>query len=625
MSNNYELKEIPKNIVVEDFVDFSEINNNDSLSIPIISVDSQNNEISCCFKRIECSIGPIYPSLYSNSYRMRILTFSNKILVLKLSNVKKSNKNNFIFNDSPEYLINFKEKINSNMPIEIEIKIPEIQNKSYLKEIHLIELNLEVECQKDDNDVNKNIKNQSLILPFEIKFELAPIILKFSSKNKKIKKNDNFFSISENLFSDEEISFTLEQIDKQQKVNLKPFIQIEGLENNNSNEPNIILFIDDKDKENEKSKIKIIIPNNGKEKSKMNINLNIYFTENYKIPILIDSFVFPFNYCLVLYDYNDREYKEENCVIKYNFENNINNNNIFKAYIKFEFQNGFVDKYFESEFYFRNKFEKCLEILNNDEILNKKQINHNSIFEIKIKVNYLQFPQNEIPKIIFVSMINKVKKEVGISFINENNNYGNIYDEIKEGYDNQNHNSELKENIYYCVEYLGILLNLDDDKLLNYKKQKELNSMNNLSRNYNNINFNNNNLSIPEVKNQERLSIKEMEDFYSKCIKVIRALPSSIYSAIVQKDKNKLKETEHLFCEIYQYFKNVSYLEKDNSILNEEINEFKRSFVSLIKKLYNSNFKLKESNIGDLFRLTDYELSNDDTQLIILLNLRKKN
>ena len=213
---------------------------------------------------------------------------------------------NFIFNDSPEYLINFKEKINSNMPIEIEIKIPEIQNKSYLKEIHLIELNLEVECQKDDNDVNKNIKNQSLILPFEIKFELAPIILKFSSKNKKIKKNDNFFSISENLFSDEEISFTLEQIDKQQKVNLKPFIQIEGSENNNSNEPNIILFMDAKDKENEKSKIKIIIPKNGKEKSKMNINLNIYFTENYKMPILIDSFAFPFNYCLFLYDYNDR-------------------------------------------------------------------------------------------------------------------------------------------------------------------------------------------------------------------------------------------------------------------------------------------------------------------------------
>ena len=46
--------------------------------------------------------------------------------------------------------------------------------------------------------------------------------------------------------------------------------------------------------------------------------------------------------------------------------------------------------------------------------------------------------------------------------------------------------------------------------------------MNNL-----NSNFNNNNLSIPKVKNQERLSIKEMEDFYSKCIKVIRALPSS--------------------------------------------------------------------------------------------------
>ena len=612
LQKDYELKEVPKNIIVEDFVDFSEINNNDSLSIPIINVDSQNHEISCCFNRIECNIGPIYPSLYSESYRMNILTFSNKNLFLKISDIKRDNKNDDIIHDSSEYLINFKEIIKSNMPIEIEIKLPKIQKKLCLKEIHLIEFNLEIECQKEDKDGNKDLNNKSLILPFEIKFELIPIILKFSTKNNKIIRNDYYFSISENLYTDEEISFTLEQIDNLQKIDLKPFIQIEGLENNNSKEPNIIICKDNNEKENQKTKIKILIPNNGKEKSKMNIYVNIYFTENYKIPILIDSIVSPFDYSLLLFDYNDREFKEENCVIKYNFENNTNENIIFKVFLKIELQNGFIGKYIESEFFVENKFENCFEILNIDEISNKKQINHNFTFEIKIKINNKQFPENEIPQINFISIINKVKKGTDIIFIKEKNEFENIYD-IKIDCDNQN--LEINEKIYYCVENLGILLNLNDNKLLNYEKEENQNKVIDLRRNSNNKGFYNNNLMTPKIKDQEGLmSIKEIEDFYSKCIKVIRALPSSIYSSIVQKDKNKLEEAEHIFCEIYQYFKNVSFLENDNSILNDKINEFKRSFVSLVKTLYKSNFKLKQSNIDDLFRITEYELLNDDTQ-----------
>jgi len=622
LQKNYELKELPKNINVEDFVDFSEINNNDSLSIPIINVDSQNYEISCCFNKIECSLGPIYPSLYSESYRMNILTFSNKNLFIKLVNRIKDNKNDEIIHDSPDYLINFNEIINSNMPIEIEIKLPKIQKKLCLKEIHLIEFYLEIECQKEDNDGNKNLKNTSLILPFEIKFELIPIIIKFSTKNNKIIRNDNYFSISENLYSDEEISFTLEQIDNQQKINIKPFIQIEGLDNNNCNEPNIIMLVDDEEKGNEKSTIKIFIPNNGKEKSKMNIYVNIYFTENYKIPILIDSIVSPFDYNLLFYDYNDKRFKEENCVIKYNFENNKNGNKIFKVFIKFELQNGFVNKYLESEFYIENKFDKCFEILNIDEILNKKQISHNFTFEIKIKVNNKQFPENEIPKINFVSIINKVKKGSDITFINEENEFENIYD-IKIDCDNPN--LELNENIYYCVENLGILLNLNESELLNNENEKNSNNIIDLRRNNNNKRFNNNNLTMPKIKNLEGLmSIKEIEDFYSKCIKVIRALPSFIYSSIIQKDKNKLKEAEHIFCEIYQYFKNVSFLENDNSILNDKINEFKRSFASLVKKLYKSNFKLKESNIDKLFKITEYELLNDDEQSDYIIRPKQK-
>ena len=621
LQKNYELKEIPKDIIFEDFVDFSEININDSLSIPIINVDPQTYEISCCFNRIECNIDPIYPILYTESFKMNILSFSNKSLLLKLANIKKANINDDIIRDFPENLINFNQIINCNMPIEIEIKIPKIQNYSCLKEIHLIEFNLEIECQKEEDDNIKNLKNKSLILPFEIKFELIPFILKFSTKTKKIIKKDNYFFISEDLYSDEEISFTLEQIDKKQKIDLNPLIQIEGLENNNSNEPNI--FIEHKENENEIIEIKFIIPNNNQEKSKMNMYINIYFTQNYKIPILIDSYICPFNYNLLFYDYNDREYKEENSVIKYNFENNINDNKIFNIYIKFDFQNGFIGKYLESEFFIENKIEKCFEIMNLKDILNKKQVYHNFIFEIKIKVNNSSFPPNEIYKIHFVSVINKIKKETDITFINENNNDANLID-FKIDYDNQN--IILNENIYYFVENAEILMNLNNFKISNdNEKEKNSNNIIDLRKTYNNKNFNNNNLTIPKIKNQEELmSIREIENFYYKCIKVIRALPSSIYSAIIQKDENKLRETEHIFCEIYQYFKNLAFNENDNSILSDIINDFKKSFISLVKKLYKSNFKLKKSSIDDLFRITEYELLNDFTQNDYIIKPKQK-
>ena len=618
LRKNYRLKEIPKNINFEDFVDFSEININDSLSIPIISIDPQTYEISCCFKRIECNIDPIYPNLYTESFKMNILSFSNKSLLLKLSNIRKSNINDDIIHDSPEDLINFNQIINCNMPIEIEIKIPKIQNYFCLKEIHLIEFNLEIECQIEESDKKKNLENNSLILPFEIKFELIPLIFKFTTKSKKIIKKDNYFFISEDLYSDEEISFTLEQIDKEQKIDLNPLIQIEGLKNNNCNEPNIFIG----DKENEKVEIKILIPNIGQEKSKMNIYLNIYFTQNYKIPILIDSNILPFDFKLLFYDYNTLEYKEENSIIKYNFENNINDIKIFYIYIKFEFQNGFFDKYLESEFFIENKFEKWFEIINIKDILNKKQVYHNFILEIKIKLNKSNFPPNEMHKIIFVSVINKIKKETDITFINDINNDENLID-FKIDYDNEK--LVLNENIYFFAENIGILLNLNEFKIMNNKKEKNYNNIIDLRRNYNNKGFSNNNLTIPKIKDQEGLmSIREIEDFYYKCIKVIRALPSSIYSSIIQKDENKLRETEHIFCEIYQYFKNLSFNENDNSILSDIINDFKKSFISLVKKLYKSNFKLKESNMDDLFRITEYELLNDYIQNDYIIKPKQK-
>ena len=51
--------------------------------------------------------------------------------------------------------------------------------------------------------------------------------------------------------------------------------------------------------------------------------------------------------------------------------------------------------------------------------------------------------------------------------------------------------------------------------------------------------------------------------------------------------------------------------QKNNSILCNKIENFKRSFFSLVNILYNSNLKIKELNVYDLFGVSEIELSNN--------------
>ena len=92
MQKDYGLKEIPENIIINDLIDFSEINADGSLSVPIINSDQQTNEIYCSLKQIKCPIGPIF-NLYLEPYKINILNFSNCTLLLKLSNQDQKDNN----------------------------------------------------------------------------------------------------------------------------------------------------------------------------------------------------------------------------------------------------------------------------------------------------------------------------------------------------------------------------------------------------------------------------------------------------------------------------------------------------------------------------------------------------
>ena len=620
----YELKEIPQNIKIKDLVDFSEINLKGSLSVPIINFDQQANEISCSVNEIKCQIGPIYPSLYSDSFKLNILNFSYTSLSLNLiKEEQKINKdddiNDYYINDSPDNLITFKDKIDGNKSIEIEIKLPKIKLNTNLKEIHFIKFNLEMKRYIENSDENKIIESKSFILPFIIRLELMPIIIMFSTKNKKFILDNGILYIRQNLYSKEHISFKLEQIQLQQKIKLRPYIQIEGLKNNKNIEPKIIINEENNDKDEfSKNSIDLIIQKNNDEKTKMNIAINIFYTDTFKIPIIIDADIVPFNYYLLTYDYNSKEYKEENCIIKYNFKERLEDNNILNINLKLQFPNEFHNNHFDVHFSFENEYSQSIEILNEEDILNTKTIKDNYYFEIKIRINKKYFPSNDIPKLVFISDIHGIKKKTDITFINEENDIESINEYYKleenniiEKYVQKNKDFDT-DTIYYCIENLGIKFY---DEYINLKNNK-INSSNsiNLRRDYMNMEFNNINMTkLPEIKRPEGImSIQDIEIFYSQCIKVIRALPSYIQSSLILKDNDSLKNAEKIFCTIYEYYKILFPLIKnDNSILSYKIDNFKMSFIYLIKILYKSNIKIKNFNIYDLFGISEFELKND--------------
>ena len=78
LEKNYKLNEISVKKPIKDLVDFSKLNYDSCLSVPIINVDPQTYENFCSIKEVKSSIGPIYPNLFSESYKINILNFQDK-------------------------------------------------------------------------------------------------------------------------------------------------------------------------------------------------------------------------------------------------------------------------------------------------------------------------------------------------------------------------------------------------------------------------------------------------------------------------------------------------------------------------------------------------------------------
>ena len=600
LKKDYELRFLPdKRLFNDDIIDFSQIKENNMLSIPIINVDSQTREIFCSYNALNIDIEPFYPSLFYEPYKIIILTISNENLQINIKN-KGKDKNNIgdIIYNVNDY-IRCDQMIKSNKPIEIQLAIPKIKDKSLEKEIHWLKFNLEITCLKE-NDIKKNNDYyiKPFILPINIKIHLLPIIIKIISKSKKIVLEDNSICIKNDLYTGEEIILYLQQIHLNVDLKIKPFIQIEGLEGNTSNPPQVNIT-----DEKEKTKISIEIPKNEDNKRNIKANLNFFYTEAIKFSICLKSIIIDFDFYLQVFDFESNKFIEDNLNLRYNYIEKLKDKDIVSIYLKIVYPEGLNDIY-DGQIYFENAFENLIKITNKNEIENDDYIKNNSIIEISLDINKEVFTNNMEPKIKVFCNINEVKKECTIIFINEENDLNIL--------ENKGINSEDKieefDSIYYFIENEGILPETDYKEKYNQNPVKEEQKELEKEKEFNNIK-----IEIPElIKPKSPFSIKDVDDFYSSCIKIIRTFPSYLQYSLNTKNKDNISKAKKIFLELLEYYKMFPLNEKDNSFLHEKINDFKKSYKDLAKGLYKSGMKLKKSNLYDLFGIKDFEFQNDN-------------
>ena len=597
--NDYELKHIPDKKIINDIVDFSEIKENNLLSIPIISVDSQSEEIFCSYNEININMDPFYPSLLSEPFKIYIMTISNLTMLIDMKEKKQNIIKNYHVIDSADNLVRIDNEIKNNRSIEISVKPPKVKDIFLEKEVHWLKFYLEISCKNND-EKKQNYNKKPFRLPINIKMNLMPIIIKIISNNKKLEIENNNFIINSNLYKGEEIKFSLQQVQNNVRVKLKPLIQIEGVKNNNSRKP-LISFTN----EEENSNFCIIIPkNDNNKKYNMKANINLFYTEKVKFSIKINSELLDFDYQLNLFDYESKKFKNENLIIKYNYLEKLENKKIIKLLLKFNFPNGLRDGY-NGEIFFENQNEDFIKIINIDEIKQLNFIKNNSIIQLNIDMNKNIFNNEKEPKIIIKSEINDIYKEAKIIFVNEENELDLFEEqELKENKEDD------KKEIYYFIEEKGII----SESTYNKKIIKNMNHIEvdviEKEKEFNNIK-----IELPElIKPNNPMSLQDMENFYSLCIKIIRTLPSYIQYSLKIESKENLMTAQNLFSEIFGYYKLYPLNQKNNSFLHEKINTFLRSYKDLAKRLYKSGLKLKKSNLQDLFGINEYELLDNNIQ-----------
>ena len=246
-----------------------------------------------------------------------------------------------------------------------------------------------------NRELNRSDNKSSIYIIIEIIFVIYPIQINFYSEKYSLTFDNQQYKLNTTkLLKGEIIKFKIENHFKQMPFQLQ--FSITSLEKNTNDEPIIEI--------KNSNEFNIIIQNNnGKEDiDKLNCLIDIYFSEEKKISILIDSLIISTYFDFYIYDYETKNFVNDKMDIYIpSFEN--------ECEIELHFLvSTFIEKKILLDFLIFQKFLKVLLLLNHS---NEIKINsYENYFSIKLKFNLSKFYDNEIA--VFEFKINDLSKKI---------------------------------------------------------------------------------------------------------------------------------------------------------------------------------------------------------------------
>ena len=440
-SLDFSLPCIPKSLDKSGIV-FEKMNKESkNLCVPIINVDTEEKNLTCCYKSLELNLGKICPSFYNGKYTINIISFVNEDMRVSIKSYKETKLENRIDKEKEknekeqekeqELKEEKKEEEREEKPkiiYEDEVLKKYLTVKELIAKGENIQLYFEIPqtFEKETIKVNSVIKletisGKKLELNINIIMTTIPISMLISCKNYKLIKEkvgsergiqfEQCFKLdTKELKEDEEINFEL--LNYKDKEPIEFYMCAKSLKNNSSDIPNF-------NRDIQKNNFKIMIPHSQDNYiNRLNCVLDIIINYNCIIHIIIDSIIRPNLSIFKIYDFYTKQYVENEMLIHLN-ENvqeifKKNNKCIQLSCIIYSNEEGEEFKVNPEGFYGgkirkdeKNKyiikdgrcmFNLLLE-LNKDEIIGD---NIESIINISIRLKKLQFklkflkPNNDI-------------------------------------------------------------------------------------------------------------------------------------------------------------------------------------------------------------------------------------
>ena len=362
--DNFDMPPLPE--FKTHFINYDNLNaDSPLLSMPTIS--KRNGELKCNYKKLTFQKGPFCPELYSKPIILNIMSLVDEEISAEIIEIKenendinenkdeeedeKNDEDNAKENNDND---NLKEKIdeNENKIVEInsggeeenenedankekndsdneednnklneiikEIDRKDIDSYKYMKvknyiqpkepiQIEIYIPNIISRGKKEIQKIRRILKLKAgeTICEVEIEMQIltVPIQLLFSCEKYNLEFKDSIYHLKTNLlFSNEKVVFNIQNYIKGDNNKIK--VRIDSLEGNTSKEPKICIEDD--------NKLIVNIPSiESNEVRRINCKIECFISQNYKIPIIIDSAIIPINYTFQIYDYNNHSFTSE--------------------------------------------------------------------------------------------------------------------------------------------------------------------------------------------------------------------------------------------------------------------------------------------------------------------------